>query len=98
MTQPGFWDNPEKAQEVIQQLKPINALLKPFDEVTASIGDVEALAELTAEDSGLEGELSGELDVPPGVCGTTSTAVARLGLSNGTRRTLPRGAFFLDRR
>jgi len=61
MGEPGFWDNNEKAQKVIQQLKPINALLKPFEDVSASVGDVEALAELTAEDPALEGELSGEL-------------------------------------
>src|SRR5438309_2147330 len=33
MGEPGFWDNNDKAQKVIQQLKPINALLKPFDDV-----------------------------------------------------------------
>ena len=30
MGEPNFWDNSEKAQQIIQQLKPINGLLKPF--------------------------------------------------------------------
>ena len=30
MGQPTFWDNQDKAKKVIQQLKPLNALLKPY--------------------------------------------------------------------
>src|SRR5262245_54185305 len=61
MGQPSFWDNPEKAQQTIQQLKPLNALLKPFDDLRAAVGDLEALAELTEEDPALEPELEQEL-------------------------------------
>src|SRR5438876_8483878 len=61
MTRPGFWDNPEKAQQTIQQLKPLNALLKPYEELTTAAGDLHALAELAAEDSSLEAELDAEL-------------------------------------
>ncbi len=61
MGQHTFWDNPEKAQQVIQQLKPLNALLKPFEEIEAAMGDLQALGELASEDPGLEGELEGEL-------------------------------------
>jgi peptide chain release factor 2 len=61
MGQPNFWDNPEKAQQVIQELKPLNALLKPFEEMQASSGDLQALAELCAEDESLEKELVAEL-------------------------------------
>jgi peptide chain release factor 2 len=61
MGQPNFWDNPEKAQETIQQLKPLNAILKPFDELQAAVGDLGALTELAEEDAALEHELEQEL-------------------------------------
>jgi peptide chain release factor 2 len=61
MGQPSFWDNPDKAQQTIQQLKPLNALLKPFEELDSDSADLEALAELTEEDPSLEKELETEL-------------------------------------
>jgi peptide chain release factor 2 len=61
MGQSNFWDNQEKAQQTIQQLKPLNDLLKPFEELEGSVGDLNALAELSEEDAGLEGELAEEL-------------------------------------
>jgi peptide chain release factor 2 len=61
MGQANFWDNPEKAQQIIQQLKPLNAVLKPFEDLNTAAGDLEALAELSAEDAELENELEREL-------------------------------------
>src|SRR5690348_16903747 len=61
MGKSSFLDNPEKAQQVIQQLKPLNALLKPYEDLQATVGDVEALAELAEEDASLETELESEL-------------------------------------
>jgi peptide chain release factor 2 len=61
MGQPSFWDNQEKAQQTIQRLKPLNALLKPFEELTAAAADLQALAELCDEDPLLEPELTAEL-------------------------------------
>jgi peptide chain release factor 2 len=52
-----FWDNQEKAQEVIAQLKPLNGLLKPFEELAQAGGDLQALAEMAEEDAELEAEL-----------------------------------------
>jgi peptide chain release factor 2 len=63
MGQPNFWDNPEKAQQIIAQLKPLNGLLKPYEELASAAGDVQALVELADEDAGLESELEQEL--PP---------------------------------
>ena len=34
MATPGFWDNQEKAQAVVTELKSLKALLKPLDEAT----------------------------------------------------------------
>jgi peptide chain release factor 2 len=56
-----FWDNQEKAQQVIQQLKPLNELINPFDALVASADDLNALCELCAEDESLEPELEQEL-------------------------------------
>jgi peptide chain release factor 2 len=61
MGAPGFWDNPDKARQTIQQLKPLTGLLKPYEEMQAAGGDLQALAELAEEDPGLEEELAREL-------------------------------------
>jgi peptide chain release factor 2 len=61
MGQPGFWDNQDKAQEIIAQLKPVNGLLQPFEALQATTDDLNALAELTEEDASLEPELEKEL-------------------------------------
>jgi peptide chain release factor 2 len=61
MGQPGFWDIPEKAQQTIQQLKPLNGVLKPYEELRADSADLLALTELTEEDASLESELASEL-------------------------------------
>jgi peptide chain release factor 2 len=61
MGQPTFWDNQEKAQQTIQQLKPLNGLLNPFEALEGACADLQALTELAEEDDRLEGELETEL-------------------------------------
>ena len=61
MGQANFWENQEKAQQVIAQLKPLNGLLKPYEELETAAGDVQALLELADEDPSLEAELEREL-------------------------------------
>jgi peptide chain release factor 2 len=61
MGQGNFWDNQEKAQEVIGQLKPLNALLNPFQDLKKELGDLRALEELSDEDASLDGEMEKEL-------------------------------------
>jgi peptide chain release factor 2 len=56
-----FWDNQEKAQAIIARMKPINGFLKPFEDLQSQMGDLEALAELCAEDDSLESELAAAL-------------------------------------
>ena len=77
MGQSSFWDNPEKAQQVIGQLKPLNALLKPFEELEIAIADLQALAELAEEDGSLEGELEGEAS--PSFSSGSEVVMAALG-------------------
>jgi peptide chain release factor 2 len=62
MGEPSFWDNQDNAKKTIQALKPLNGLIKPYDELRSAVGDLEALAELAQEDGSLEGELVGEVD------------------------------------
>jgi len=62
MGEPNFWDSQESAQKTIQALRPLNGLLKPYEELTASAGDLQALAELAEEDGSLEPDLLSELD------------------------------------
>jgi peptide chain release factor 2 len=62
MGQATFWDNSDKAQQIIQQLKPLNGLLKPYEELEAQAGDLQALAELAEEEPSLDAELQTELD------------------------------------
>jgi len=57
MGQQGFWDNPEKAQQIITQTKPLNSLLKPYKEMAAAAEDLKVLCELSDEDAGLEAEV-----------------------------------------
>jgi peptide chain release factor 2 len=61
MASPTFWDNQEKAQRIIQQLKPLNGLLNPYDSLRAGAADLEAMCELGEEDPSLEAELEQEL-------------------------------------
>src|SRR5262245_18460378 len=57
MSAPGFWDNPERAQQTINQTKPLNNLLKPYKDLADEGKDLEALCELAEEDESLEGEV-----------------------------------------
>ncbi len=63
MAEAGFWEDQEKAQEIIARLKSLNALLKPIGELEQAVGDLEAMLELAEEDSSgtMERELAHEL-------------------------------------
>jgi len=62
MGEANFWDNAEKAQQVIQKVKPLNGLINPYEDLETRLGDLNALAELSEEDPSLETELDGELN------------------------------------
>lgn len=50
MAEPGFWDNQEKAQATIGELKALSTILKPLDEAIAGAADLEALLDMASED------------------------------------------------
>jgi peptide chain release factor 2 len=61
MEKPDFWNNQERAQQVIAQLKPLNGILKPCEELHTAAGDLQALLELAEEDDSLAPELEAEV-------------------------------------
>jgi peptide chain release factor 2 len=69
MAGPGFWDNQEKAQATIAELKSLNGLLKPLDEAIAAAADLQVLIEMAAEDPSLVGEVTAEINRLEGLVG-----------------------------
>jgi peptide chain release factor 2 len=52
MASPSFWNDQDKAKEIIQELKTLNAVLKPFEELGRQADDLDALIELAEEAGG----------------------------------------------
>jgi len=57
MASPDFWLDKEKAQETVEELKALKAVLDPLDRIARLEGDVEVMAELAAEEVEAEQEL-----------------------------------------
>ena len=58
--QPGFWDDPQAAQQVEQDIAAEKDWVDAFDRLVAMKEDIETLAEMDAEDP--DADLSGEID------------------------------------
>ncbi len=56
-----FWNNQEKAQAVVAELKGLKAVLKPLDEAIKGAADLAALVEMAVEDDELAAEVPGAL-------------------------------------
>jgi peptide chain release factor 2 len=54
MSEPGFWDNPEKAQQVVGALSAVKSIIEPVNEVDLAAADLEELFELAAEEGDSE--------------------------------------------
>jgi peptide chain release factor 2 len=61
MSQPGFWDDPEAAQDTVGELKGLKAVVAPVDELSARIEDLKTLFEL-AEEADSEEDLAEAAD------------------------------------
>ena len=58
MAQPGFWDNPDNAQKVVQEKKLCFQVVDPIDRLAQVIEDGNVLIELAADDpAGVEADL-----------------------------------------
>ena len=55
----GFWENPEKAQKVMNTIKMLKGRVEPWKELKTSVEDMDAMYELAEEsgDSSLESDL-----------------------------------------
>ena len=64
MSAPGFWDDQEEAQKVVQQLKSFKAVVSAPDELHREIEDTTALIEIASEESedSLAAEIAGHLE------------------------------------
>ena len=61
MAAPGFWENQEKAQSAVVELKALKAVLKPLDELIQSGDDLAAMVEMAEEDEGFAAEVPDQL-------------------------------------
>ena len=62
MAAPGFWDNQERAQAAVAQLKSLKAILAPAEELIRAVGDLDALLEMADEDESIAGEVVAEIE------------------------------------
>ncbi len=60
MSQPGFWDHQESAQEKVQQRKAILNLVEPLEQALQACDDLDAMVEMAAEDPAFAAELPHE--------------------------------------
>jgi peptide chain release factor 2 len=71
----GFWDNPEKAREVVEEVRRLRRWIEPFSELTRRLTDARELAELMRQDP--------DPDLEPGLADEArrlSDGIARLEL------------------
>lgn len=57
-----FWDDQEKAQEVVGQLKSLKAIVGPMQELLVAEEDIQALIEMGAEDESIVPEIEAEIN------------------------------------
>ena len=57
-----FWNNRERAQDVVARLKGLKAILKPMEETARMADDLAAMVEMAAEDESFAVEVPGQLD------------------------------------
>ncbi len=64
MSAPGFWDNPEAAQQTVQQLKKVKAVVEPVTGLLDRLDDANTLVEMLEEegDEATRAELVAEVD------------------------------------
>lgn len=62
MAAPGFWDNQERAQATVAELKGLNSIVKPLKELSAAVDDFDTMLEMAGEDPAYAREVAAELD------------------------------------
>jgi peptide chain release factor 2 len=62
MGQGDFWNNREKAQEVVGRLKGLKSIVKPLEDAVRAAGDLAAMIEMAEEDEGMAADVPGQLE------------------------------------
>jgi peptide chain release factor 2 len=62
MAQPGFWDDQEKAQRMVGELKSLKLVVRPLTEAMAATDDLDTMLEMAEEDALVAGEVSHEIE------------------------------------
>lgn len=62
MSSPDFWNDQEKSQELVGELKGLKAILKPLDEALGLLEEVDTMLELAEEDESFAAEVPETLD------------------------------------
>ena len=62
MAEPDFWNNQEKAQEVVAELKRLKGVLTPLEQAISGGDDLSAMIEMADEDESFADEVPAELD------------------------------------
>jgi peptide chain release factor 2 len=62
MAAPGFWDHPDKAQQVVADIKSRRTRIQPLREALASLRDAQELLSIADEDESILPEIEQELD------------------------------------
>ncbi len=62
MGAPGFWDNQEKAQQAVSELKSLRSLMKPIGATLAAAGDLVGLIEMAEDDESFVAEVTAEIE------------------------------------
>jgi peptide chain release factor 2 len=62
MGESGFWNDSHAAQAVIAKLKSVRSIVGPLDELSASVGDLQALLEMGEEDPSMAEEVIAEVN------------------------------------
>ncbi len=53
---PNFWQDPAKAQEILGQIRALKEIIEPFDQISSEASELEELARLAEEEGDLEME------------------------------------------
>nr|WP_153558411.1 peptide chain release factor 2 [Roseimaritima sediminicola] len=62
MSEAGFWDNSESAQQTVASLKQLKGIVDPMSDVLAAAEDLDALMEMADEDPEMAAEVRAEIE------------------------------------
>ena len=74
MTEPGFWDEQEKAQSVVAKIKALKTLVRPMDEILNELDELDVFFELGREDEETAAEIPAKLQEIEKTLGDLQTA------------------------